>query len=155
MSYYIDIQNASDAPLPVSEANITKYAEMALTSRCTDGELTIRLVDTDEMVYLNETFRKKTGPTNVLSFPSSLPEGVVLDAPLLGDIIICPAVLAQECIEQNKTLEEHWALITIHGVLHLLGYDHINDEDAQVMQGIEIQLLETIGFKNPYPGEDH
>lgn len=150
MTYYIDIQNATKDPVPVNDSDLTKFASLALRDHQKDAELTIRLVDSDEMIYLNNSYRKQNKPTNVLAFPSSLPEGVELECPLLGDIIICPEVLMEESILQDKPLNEHWTLIVIHGVLHLLGYDHINDEDAKVMQSLEIKLLAELGYGNPY-----
>ncbi|MDI1351847.1 MAG: rRNA maturation RNase YbeY, partial [bacterium] len=103
-----------------------------------------------EMVYLNDTYRKQNKTTNVLAFPCSLPDAIELESPLLGDVIICPQVLAEESIQLNKALSEHWALIVMHGILHLLGYDHIEDDEAEVMQAIEIKLLATLGYANPY-----
>lgn len=154
MTYYIDIQKATLKPLPVSEDRITKLATLALRDHQKSAELTVRLVDTEEMVFLNSTYRKMNKPTNVLAFPCSLPSDIELDYPLLGDIIICPEVLENESKEFNKSLEEHWSLIVIHGVLHLLGYDHIEDDDALVMQALEVKLLAEMGYANPYDIED-
>ena len=154
MTFYIDIQNTLPDALPVTDEELTRFAEMALDGRLPSAELTIRLVSPDEMIHLNHTYRKKNAPTNVLSFPFSLPEVVELECPLLGDVIICPEVLDREHQEQHKTVKEHWALIVIHGVLHLIGYDHIRDDDAKIMQGIEIQLLERLGYDNPYLNEE-
>lgn len=153
MTYYIDIQNATKDPVPVNDEDLTKLASLALRDHQNDAELTIRLVDSAEMIYLNNSYRKQNKPTNVLAFPSSLPEGVELECPLLGDIIICPEVLMEESKLHDKPLNEHWTLIVIHGVLHLLGYDHINDEDAKVMQSLEIKLLAELGYGNPYDRE--
>lgn len=150
MTYHIDIQNATEAPLPLTENELTNLAELALRDHQHDAELTIRLVDSEEMIYLNSTYRKQNKVTNVLAFPCSLPDNIELDCPLLGDIIICPEVLLTESQQFNKSLTEHWSLIVIHGVLHLLGYDHIKDDDASVMQSIEVKLLTEIGYANPY-----
>ena len=98
-------------------------------------------------------YRKQNKATNVLAFPATYPENVELEYPLLGDVIICPAVLKQESKTLKQPLIAHWAHIVIHGILHLLGYDHIDEEDATVMQAIEIQLLADLGFDNPYRGQ--
>lgn len=155
MTYYIDIQNATDKPLPLSEEQLNNLASLALRDQQADAELTIRLVNPEEMTDLNHTYRKQNKTTNVLAFPCSLPEGIELDCPLLGDVIICPEVLLEESKQHNKPLEEHWALIVMHGVLHLLGYDHIEDKDALIMQAIEVKLLAELGYANPYDLEDY
>ncbi|WP_454780873.1 rRNA maturation RNase YbeY [Legionella sp. WA2022007384] len=153
MTYYIDIQNATDESLPVSEDEIIHLASLALRDYQKEAELTVRLVTPEEMIHLNNTYRKQNKTTNVLAFPSSLPVEIQLECPLLGDVIICPTVLLEESQQLKKTLESHWALILIHGILHLLGYDHIKDDDAAVMQAIEIKLLAELGFPNPYDAE--
>jgi len=111
-------------------------------------------VDSEEITYLNHAYRKKNKPTNVLAFPANLPDNIGLDYPLLGDVIICPLVLKQESLSLDKPLTAHWAHIVIHGVLHLLGYDHINEEDADKMQAVEIKLLTQLGFDNPYQEDE-
>lgn len=148
--YHIDIQQACEMPLPVTDEMITQWAELALSSQTKAAELTIRLVDVDEITHLNFHYRKQNKPTNVLAFSSSLPAGVTLEYPLLGDVIICPAVVAQESVDLHKSIEAHWALMVIHGTLHLLGLDHIQDDDAVVMQALEVELLAKAGFDNPY-----
>lgn len=150
MTYHIDIQHATQTPPPVNDDALTKLATLALRDHQPDAELTIRLVDSEEMIYLNNSYRKQNKTTNVLAFPSALPEGIELECPLLGDVIICPEVLHDESTLYGKTLDEHWSLIVIHGVLHLLGYDHINDDDAKVMQELEIKLLAELGYGSPY-----
>lgn len=154
-NYLIDIQHACKENIPVTDDLLIRWAQLTLATQRESAELTIRLVDTDEITHLNHYYRKKNKPTNVLAFPANLPNGITLDYPLLGDVIICPAVLKQESLTQNKPLIAHWALIVIHGVLHLLGYDHIEDDEAMVMQALEIQLLATSGFDNPYLDEDN
>lgn len=153
MTYYIDIQTATKDPLPITESELIDLASLALRDYKQDAELTIRLVDPEEMQYLNHTYRKQDKPTNVLAFPSALPPNIELECPLLGDVIVCPKVLLEESQQHQKSLNEHWSLIVIHGVLHLLGYDHINDEDALLMQQIEIKLLNELGYANPYEPE--
>ena len=113
-----------------------------------EAELSIHITDRDEISELNQTYRDKAGPTNVLSFPAELPEELGL--PLLGDIVICAPVVEDEAREQGKSLQAHWAHMIIHGTLHLLGYDHINDDDADIMESLEIDILQSFGFQNPY-----
>lgn len=115
------------------------------------AELTIRIVEATESATLNERYRGKKGPTNVLSFPfdapPGLPAGVVLP---LGDLVICAEVVAREAQAQNKPLFHHWAHIVVHGVLHLLGYDHITEPQAQEMEALEIAILHQLNIDNPY-----
>ena len=113
-----------------------------------EAELTIRLVNEAEITELNHTYRNNNKATNVLSFPADLPEHI--DIPLLGDMIICPSVVKREATEQHKALSSHWAHMVIHGTLHLLGYDHINEREAEEMENLEIQLLAGLGIDNPY-----
>lgn len=155
MTYYIDIQNATDNELPLSEQEITQLACLALEKRIDKAELTIRIVDEKEMLHLNSTYRQQFKTTNVLAFPCAIPKEIELENPLLGDVIICPQVLITESIDLKKSLKEHWSLIVIHGVLHLLGYDHIEDPDALIMQALEIELLTELGYQNPYNTEDN
>lgn len=150
MSYHIDIQHASEDSSPVTDERLRDWAILALTPHREAAELTLRLVDSKEITELNHLYRKKNKPTNVLAFPASYPAHVELEVPLLGDVIICPAVLYQESQTLDKPLIAHWAHIVIHGVLHLLGYDHIKEDDTKKMQAIETQLLADLGFDNPY-----
>ncbi|GGI75327.1 rRNA maturation RNase YbeY [Legionella impletisoli] len=154
MTVHIDIQHASEEEAPVPDATLSQWAKMALTHQLNRGEITLRLVSLNEIQHLNRQYRHQDKPTNVLSFPSNLPKEIELDVPLLGDVIICPAILRQESELLNKPLEAHWAHIVIHGVLHLLGYDHIHEEDADIMQPIETQLLAKLGYDDPYHHED-
>lgn len=155
MNFYIDIQNASGESLPVSDDELTRIALLALRDYKTEAELTIRLVSPEEITTLNDSYRKQNKATNVLAFPSNLPAEIQLECPLLGDVIICPQVVLHESKQLDKSLESHWALIVIHGILHLLGYDHIKDDEAIIMQAIEINLLAELGFINPYDIEDN
>lgn len=113
-------------------------------------ELTIRIVDAAEIRQLNADYRKKDKPTNVLSFPSDIPEDFSLNVKYLGDIVICAQVVVDEAKQQGKAAIAHWAHLTIHGVLHLLGYDHEEEQDAAVMEAVEIELLGELGYPNPY-----
>lgn len=155
MTYNIDIQYACADSIPVSDDDIEKWATLPLKIERKRAELTLRFVDKEEMTQLNHAYRQKNKPTNVLAFPMTLPDDVANEYPLLGDVIICPAVLKQESQSLNKSINEHWAHIVIHGVLHLLGYDHIEEQDALEMQTIEIKLLAKLGFDNPYQAEEN
>lgn len=144
----LDLQIASDAAALPSEAQFQTWVAAALAGRLDEAELTIRIVDDAESAELNETYRGKQGPTNVLSFPFEAPPGVPL--PLLGDIVICAPKVAREAEEQGKPVEAHWAHLTLHGCLHLLGYDHIEQEEAEAMEALETELLAALGYANPY-----
>ena len=111
-------------------------------------QISIEIVDCETSQYLNKTYRGKDKATNVLSFPLELPE--VVDEKLLGDLAICAEIVESEALQQNKTSIDHWTHLTIHGVLHLLGYNHINNNDAEIMENLEIKLLAQLGIDNPY-----
>ncbi|MDH4570546.1 rRNA maturation RNase YbeY [Pseudomonas sp. BN414] len=145
----LDLQLASEAQGLPSEEDFRRWCELALRQRSADSELTIRLVDEPEGRELNRTWRHKDYATNVLSFPADVPDEL-LDIPLLGDLVICAPVVAREASEQGKTLEAHWAHLVIHGCLHLLGYDHIEDEEAEEMEALERELLAELGHPDPY-----
>jgi len=145
----LDLQIASDAAALPSEAQFRAWCEIALRQRKADSELTIRLVDEAEGRELNNTWRHKDYATNVLSFPADVPDEM-LDIPLLGDLVICVPVVEREAAEQAKPLEAHWAHLVIHGCLHLLGYDHIEDEEAEEMEALERELLAELGHPDPY-----
>ena len=113
-----------------------------------NGTLVIRLVDENESRELNSQYRGKDSSTNVLSFPFEAPPNI--EDNHLGDLVVCVPVVNRESFEQNKAEEHHWAHIVIHGILHLLGYDHIQDVDAEKMENLEIDLLDTLGISNPY-----
>lgn len=147
----ISIQHASDDPLPVDEATILEWIIDLLKIHNTIAEINIRFVSIEEITYLNYTYRHKNSYTNVLAFPvQNLPDSVILEHKILGDVVISPAVVEQESIEQNKPYIEHFAHILAHGILHLLGFDHEYEQDAHIMQEHETFFLKTIGFSNPY-----
>jgi probable rRNA maturation factor len=137
----------SDVPGPLSPILQSPLWKASRKPR-RNWELTIRIVDETEARYLNETWRGHSYPTNVLSFPFESPPG--LHVPLLGDLVICAPVVAQEANEQQKSLSAHWAHLVIHGTLHLLGYDHLEDAQAQLMETLEIHILNSLGYPNPY-----
>ncbi len=113
-----------------------------------DSELLLRFVDKNEIQQLNKTYRHQDKTTNVLSFPSDLP--IEIDEAILGDVIICIDVVTQEAQEQNKSFNDHLLHMAIHGTLHLLGYDHIDEKEALIMEGLEVKILEKLQIKNPY-----
>ncbi|HYW04014.1 MAG TPA: rRNA maturation RNase YbeY [Gammaproteobacteria bacterium] len=145
------VQRATAAGGLPSDADIADWAEAALEDLPGPVELTVRLVDEEESATLNQRFRGKAGPTNVLSFPFDAPPGV--DLPLLGDLVICAPVVAREAAGQDKTGRAHWAHMVIHGVLHLRGYDHQEPQEAGRMESLEIRLLGRLGFRDPYSSE--
>lgn len=144
----LDLQNACSRPVP-GEVQFRQWCELALRQRTADSELTLRLVDEAEGLALNNTYRQRDYATNVLSFPADVPDDL-LDIPLLGDLVICAAVVEREAVEQGKSLEAHWAHMVIHGCLHLLGYDHLDDQEAEEMESLERDLLAELGHPDPY-----
>ncbi len=115
------------------------------------AEIAVRVVGIDEMRELNSTYRGKDAPTNVLAFPVPPVEGLPADeAGLLGDVVICAEVVASEAAEQSKTTADHWAHLLVHGTLHLLGFDHLEDDDAKAMEALETRLLVAAGIADPY-----
>jgi probable rRNA maturation factor len=133
-------------PIP---ARLRDWAGAALkAARRRSGELSIVLVDDVEGRAMNLQYRGRDYATNVLSFPVELPDG--LRSPLLGDLIVCAPVVAREAIEQHKKLADHYAHMVVHGTLHLLGYDHIDDADAERMEALETRILAKLGIADPY-----
>lgn len=148
--FHIHIQRQVDAVDIPDDQQLQQWAEHALREFVSNADIGIRIVDNDESASLNQQYRKKTGPTNILSFPydlSNLPE---VGNCLHGDLVICAPLVAQEAAEQHKMLDAHWAHLITHGVLHLLGYDHIEDVDAEEMETLEIELLADLNYPNPY-----
>ncbi len=156
---FLDVQKAIDSDtIPANEiiehwVKTTLLIENPDLKPDTEFELTIRIVDKDEIQVLNKTYRYKNTPTNVLSFPYDgfefdVPEEVQL--PLLGDLVICHDIVVAEAQQQTKTILEHWAHMVVHGVLHLKGYDHLEDSDAEQMETLEIRILQQLQFPNPY-----
>jgi probable rRNA maturation factor len=146
----IDIQRVSQIPEQPNDDSIQHWVQTALQLETLNGqlELCIRIVDEAEISTLNAQYRHRNGSTNVLSFPAEvIPE---MTEQLLGDLVICTSVVNHEAQLQNKTIDSHWAHMVIHGVLHLCGYDHINEQDAQRMESRELFILNTLGFSNPY-----
>jgi len=151
MNLQLDLQVAVESAVP-SEQQFNKWVEAALQGSREQAELTIRIVDGEEMTALNRDYRHKDKVTNVLSFPFEVPEGI--EDPetenLLGDIVICAEVVEQEASAQAKATEAHWAHMVTHGTLHLLGHDHIEAAEADEMEALEAQILGAQGYANPY-----
>lgn len=137
------------AGLPAA-ASFRRWVDAALRGarRRRPAELAIRLVGADEGRALNRDYRGRDYATNVLSFPAELPPGVAL--PLLGDLAICAPVVLREAAEQGKPVRDHFAHLTVHGVLHLLGHDHVEDRDAEAMEALEVRILAGLGIADPY-----
>ena len=152
MSIELDLQLAveDEQGLP-TEQDIQQWLDKTIPQFQENAELTIRIVDTEESHQLNHEYRGKDKPTNVLSFPFEAPPGIELD--LLGDLIICRQVVEKEAEEQNKPLLAHWAHMVVHGSLHLLGYDHIEDDEAEEMESLETEIMQGMGFEDPYLAE--
>ncbi len=148
---HVELQNASTTPssLP-SEQLLTLWATAA--TRRENAEMVIRVVDKGESAELNSQYRGKTGATNVLSFPFIAPPGVETD--ILGDLLICAPIVENEAQEQGKNPLAHWAHMVVHGVLHLQGYDHIDENEAVIMESEEIAIMNGLGFPNPYEEAD-
>ncbi|MFY7697746.1 MAG: rRNA maturation RNase YbeY [Legionella sp.] len=150
MNYHIDIQHACAETIVVSDEILKQWIINVLQSHLPMGEMTLRFVSENDIAELNNTYRKVNKPTNVLAFPAKIPPTVQLELPLLGDLIVCPKVLEHESIQLNISLIAHSAHIIIHGVLHLLGYDHLTEDESVEMQAQEIKQLMQYGFENPY-----
>ncbi|MFT7288167.1 MAG: putative rRNA maturation factor [Halieaceae bacterium] len=145
----LDVQRASAGPDPGNEAmeNALRGA-LSAAGRRGDSEISLRIVDRDEMQALNARYRGKDAPTNVLSFPADLPEQLQL--PLLGDVVICAPIVREEAILQGKSEAAHWAHMLVHGTLHLLGFDHLLDDEAEHMEALETGALAQLGWACPY-----
>ncbi len=148
MSTNINLQiQVKESQLP-SEQEINTWVAVCLEPKYADSELSIRITDVTEITRLNQMYRHQNTPTNVLSFAN---EPIPTEQTnYLGDIAICATIVKKEAEQQGKLLKAHWAHLVIHGVLHLLGYDHIQKKDAQIMEPLEIRLMQQLGFDNPY-----
>jgi len=152
MKLELDLQVATTETDVPDSRQIQDWLRAALTGEREQAELTVRIVDRDEGTALNQRWRGRQGPTNVLSFPA---EGLEQQLPqLLGDIVICAPVVRREATEQHKSLLAHWAHLVIHGALHLLGYDHVEPQQARTMEQKEIEILAQLGFPDPYREAD-
>lgn len=149
MSIELDLQLAvqDENGLPAYD-DFSTWLSAAVTPFQPQAEVTVRIVDEQESHQLNLSYRGKDKSTNVLSFPFEAPPGIEMD--LLGDLIICRQVVEREAEEQNKPLLAHWAHMVVHGSLHLLGYDHIEDDEAEEMESLETEIMQKMGFEDPY-----
>ncbi len=144
----IDLQNELNLAAVPDVALLRRWVNAALQQAYSDLEQTIRIVDEDESQALNRAYRSKDHPTNVLSFPAEASEYIDYDN--LGDLVICAPIIEREAQQQGKSVAAHWAHMVVHGMLHLQGYDHLDDEQAAQMESLEIEILATLGHTNPY-----
>jgi probable rRNA maturation factor len=148
MDERLEIQHAFDSGRVPEDGSFSSWVSYVLDHFNQNGSVVIRLVDTVESRSLNKQYRDKDYATNVLSFPFEAPEFVEQDH--LGDLVICVSVVNREAQQQNKITDAHWAHMVTHGLLHLLGYDHEEHAQAEVMESKEIDLLKQMGIDNPY-----
>lgn len=151
----VDVQLACDDAGVPGKAKIQDWVRYAASATnrapAADSEIAVRIVDAAEIQTLNRLYRDKDAPTNVLSFPVGDMQGLPAEAgQQLGDVVVCAAVIGAEAEAQGKAVDDHWAHMLVHGVLHLLGYDHENDADAAEMEDLEVAILAGRGISNPY-----
>jgi probable rRNA maturation factor len=149
----LECQRISQAPDIPAQADFERWAEAAWSVGEGPGGLVIRVVDEAESRSLNREYRGVDGPTNVLSFPFESPPGFAVDH--LGDLVICAQMVVREAQEQGKPVEHHWAHMVVHGLLHLLGYDHQSDVEAEEMESLEREILARLGIPDPYRVTEH
>ena len=148
MKLELELQKVSAAADIPTDADFSRWARAALAGRRERAELVIRVVDEEEITVLNRDYRDRDRPTNVLSFPFEAPPAVESD--LIGDLVICAPVVAREALDQGKAARAHWAHMVVHGVLHLLGYDHLSEAEADAMEALEREILGGLGYPDPY-----
>ncbi|RXZ44658.1 rRNA maturation RNase YbeY [Crenobacter cavernae] len=151
LSLLVD-NRSGDAAVP-SRADFVRWARAALLPQVRSAEVSLTLVGEEEGRTLNRDYRGKDYATNVLSFALNDGEELVPGLPLVGDIVFATGVVAREAAEQGKTLTAHYAHLTVHGMLHLQGYDHLEDDDADEMEALESAILARLGYANPYAEE--
>jgi len=152
MPVEFEVQRVSKSASIPDDEQFQLWAEAALDGRGKNFSLSIRVVDEDEAQRFNRQYRDKDYATNVLSFPAELPEGLpeVVRRSQLGDLLICAPVVKREAAEQQQSEVDHWAHLLVHGVLHLLGFDHEEPAEAEVMEALEIEILANLGISDPY-----
>ena len=151
----LHIDNASSAQVP-SDADFFRWTWQAMKPYYRKAEISLVLLDADEAQAYNRDYRGRDYATNVLSFAQDELDEFALQAAdtLYGDLIICPQVVEKEAAEQGKSMQEHYAHLTVHGMLHLIGFDHIEDEEAEEMEALEIRILHQLGYDNPYSQDE-
>ncbi len=147
MAIRVELQDDTGLDCVPPPRSFQSWVEAALLQEPADFEQTIRVVDAAESERLNRAYRGKTSATNVLAFVN---DDDLLDYVCLGDLVICAPVVAEEAAQQGKSVESHWAHMVVHGMLHLQGYDHLDDAEASRMEALEIKILDTLGYTNPY-----
>ncbi len=152
MTFHLDLQVDTTFDGIPSKPDIERWAMAALGNRRENTELSVCIVGGDTSRELNARYRAQDKSTNVLSFPADLP--AELNLPLLGDLVLCAPVIAAEAAAQNKALKAHWAHMIVHGTLHLLGYDHIKDDEAAIMEQLEASILLALGYSHPYENDE-
>ena len=144
----LELQIATEAKTLPHPGQFREWIAVAYAQFVESGEMVIRIVDEFEMTELNAEYRGKEKPTNVLSFPAEAEPGFGIN--IIGDIVICAPVVEKEALEQNKNILGHWAHLVVHGALHLIGYDHIEEDDALEMEQLETEIMVNLGFEPPY-----
>jgi len=152
MQIDLEVQRAIAVAGIPEDTQFLVWVEAALAGTGKDARLTIRIVDEHEAWQFNREYRQRDYATNVLSFPAELPDGLPAEIrdPQIGDLLICAPVVTSEAKEQNRPVADHWAHLTIHGILHLLGYDHEQADDADKMESLETETLAKLGIPDPY-----
>jgi len=151
----VNVQRAANqvaAEMLPGQAQIERWVRTALRGKYPDAQLTVRVVGYEESQKLNETYRHRRGPTNVLSFPFEHPE--MVQPPLLGDVVICAPLVIKEAYDQGKETVAHWAHLVVHGVLHLIGYDHNNADEARAMEELERIIMMELQYPDPYANDE-
>ena len=150
----VEVQRFTDVVITPKDGQFECWIKKTLAGRRQQAEVVIRLVDRDEARQFNLQYRQKDYATNVLSFPAEVPDGIPADVAgsVLGDLLICAPVVADEADLQGKQVLDHWAHLTVHGVLHLLGHDHEHESEAARMEALEIEILNDLGISDPYDG---
>ena len=148
MELILDIQNEYEFEVP-SKEELENWIRTTFnhSDQIIKADICVRIVDESECSHLNETYRKKKGPTNVLTFPYGNHND---EHKLQGDIVVCAPVVAAEAAAHKKSTTAHWTHMIVHSILHLLGYDHTNDADAETMESLEIKILNSLNISNPY-----
>lgn len=150
MTITIDLQNDDELAGVPAAIDFLPWVDASLQQSYDSLEQTIRIVDKSESQALNAQYRGKKVPTNILSFPADVPH---IEYQCLGDLVICAPLVAAEAEQQRKSVKAHWAHLAVHGMLHLQGFDHENELDANKMEALEVEILSTLGYSNPYNSE--